>query len=123
MRKSQIDRDPPRLLFGKTIGVDAGQSLNQPSLAVIDVSGRSDEHVFDFGNGGHGVGSLLVGEYDIVKGMEQDPIECFLHLRRSESVVQERRSIGPASPQREAGLNRFLALPVQRCTISSVPSW
>ena len=42
-RKAEVDGDPARFFFGKSVGVDAGQCANQAGLAMIDVA-RSPEH-------------------------------------------------------------------------------
>lgn len=42
--EAKIDGEPAALLVGQTIGVDARQGLHQERLAVIDVSGRRDDH-------------------------------------------------------------------------------
>src|SRR5262247_3231523 len=44
-RESEIDRDAAGLLFGKTVGVGAGQRLDQRGLAVVDVPGGTDDDV------------------------------------------------------------------------------
>ena len=43
-REPDVDRDPPRLLLRQTIGVHAGQRPHQRGLAVVDVSGGSEDH-------------------------------------------------------------------------------
>ncbi len=42
--EAEIDAQPPRLLLGQTVGVDARQRLHELRLAVIDVSGGGDQH-------------------------------------------------------------------------------
>ena len=44
IRKAEIDRDPPRLLFFQAIAIDAGQGFDQCRLAVIDVASGPDDH-------------------------------------------------------------------------------
>ena len=51
MGKAQIDRDPARFLFRQTIGIGAGQRLDQRTLAVIDVTGGGDDEVLTVGHG------------------------------------------------------------------------
>ncbi len=41
---AQLDRDAARLFLLQPIGVHAGKRLHQGCLAVVDVSGRSDDH-------------------------------------------------------------------------------
>jgi hypothetical protein len=43
-RKSQIDGDPPTLLFRQAVGVDSRQGANKRGLAVVDVPGGSDDY-------------------------------------------------------------------------------
>ena len=45
VRETQFDRDAALLFFFQSVRVDAGQSLDQTGLAVIDVSGRADDNV------------------------------------------------------------------------------
>ena len=46
MREAEIDRDTARLFLGQTIGVDAGQRLDQRGLPVIDVTGGRENEMF-----------------------------------------------------------------------------
>ena len=43
-REAELDRDAAPLLFGQSIGVDAGQRANERRLAVIDVPRGADDH-------------------------------------------------------------------------------
>ena len=45
----EVDRDAATLLLGQPVGVDAGQGANQGGLAVIDVTGGSDEEAIHGG--------------------------------------------------------------------------
>ena len=45
MSESQVDRDAAKLLFLQTVGIDAGQSLDQRAFAVVDMSCRADNYV------------------------------------------------------------------------------
>ena len=42
--KAEIDRNAALLLLRQSIGIDAGQRLDQGCLAVIDMAGRGDDH-------------------------------------------------------------------------------
>jgi hypothetical protein len=50
VREPQIDGDAARLFLLEPIGVGAGQREHERALAVVDVSGRSDNDVFDHGS-------------------------------------------------------------------------
>ena len=39
---AEVDRDPARLLFGKAVGVLAGERPDEPRLAVVDVTRSAD---------------------------------------------------------------------------------
>ena len=43
VREPKLDGDAARLLFLQSIGIDAGERLNQRALAVIDVTGGTDD--------------------------------------------------------------------------------
>jgi hypothetical protein len=43
VRESEVDGHAAALLFGKTIGVDPGESRDQGRLAVVDVAGSADD--------------------------------------------------------------------------------
>ena len=43
--KPELNRQTAFFLFGQTIGVHAGQCLDEQRLTVIDVSGGRDDHV------------------------------------------------------------------------------
>ena len=43
LRKTQINRDPAFFLLGQTVGVGAGQGLDQRRFAVIDVPRGADD--------------------------------------------------------------------------------
>ena len=45
IRKTQIDRDPPLLLFGHLVAVVAGHRLDESGFAVVDVSGGADDYI------------------------------------------------------------------------------
>ena len=47
VREAEIDRDAALLFFGQAIGVDAGQRFDERRLAVIDMTGRGDDHFFN----------------------------------------------------------------------------
>jgi hypothetical protein len=49
-----VDRDAPLLLLFQTIGVDPRQSLDERSLAVIDVAGCAGNDSLHGGNSKHG---------------------------------------------------------------------
>ena len=56
--KSNVNRDAAALLLFETIGVDAGESLNQRGLAVVDMSGGADDyrlHLRQYRRGGDGL--------------------------------------------------------------------
>ena len=40
--EAEIDRNPAKLFFGQTVGVDAGESPDQRGFAMIDVARGSD---------------------------------------------------------------------------------
>jgi hypothetical protein len=42
--KTEIDREAARLLLRQPVGVDAGQRANERRLAMVDMSGRRDDH-------------------------------------------------------------------------------
>ena len=44
--KAEIDSDAATLFFGETIGVDAGEGLDQRGLAVIDMAGGANDDRF-----------------------------------------------------------------------------
>jgi len=48
--KPEIDRDPARFLFRQSIGIGPRQRLDERTLAVIDVSGGSDNVVLTVGH-------------------------------------------------------------------------
>src|SRR5262249_19879797 len=48
-REPEVDGDPPLLLLGEAVGVDAGQRAHEGRLAVIDVAGRADEALSSHG--------------------------------------------------------------------------
>src|SRR5437870_1411748 len=50
--KAQINGNSAPLLFGQTVGIFAGQSADQRTLAVIDVSCCADDYRSHLGNGG-----------------------------------------------------------------------
>ena len=64
--EAQFDRDAPFFFFGKSVGVDAREGSNKRRLAVIDVSGGSQDEVGRHGwcFGGGGVGVSLGGTRD-----------------------------------------------------------
>ena len=41
--KAEIDRDATSFLFGKSIGIDAGESAHECALSVIDVTCRAND--------------------------------------------------------------------------------
>ena len=43
--EAEVDGDPARFLLGQAVGVGAGQRLDERGLAVVDVPGRSHDHV------------------------------------------------------------------------------
>src|SRR4051812_6804703 len=43
-RKPEIDGDAPPLFLGKPIGIDSGKRFDELCLAVINVSGGTDDH-------------------------------------------------------------------------------
>src|SRR5687768_9108430 len=48
--KAEVDGDAAAFLFGKAVGVDAGERAHERGLAVIDVARRSDD-AFSPGHG------------------------------------------------------------------------
>ena len=50
MRKSEINRDPSQFLFRKTIGVRAGERLDQRALAVIHMARRCHDEMLNAGH-------------------------------------------------------------------------
>src|SRR3954468_8037095 len=52
MGKAELDRNLTRLFFRESIGIDAGQGLDQRALPMIDVSRRSDDEMPGCVNGG-----------------------------------------------------------------------
>jgi hypothetical protein len=55
--EAELERDSSTLLLGKPVGVDAGESLDQRRLAVVDVPGGADDHARDRARGDVGAGS------------------------------------------------------------------
>jgi hypothetical protein len=49
--EAEVDGDAPRLLLGQSVGVDAREHADQGRLAVVDVSGRSQDHGRRVGRG------------------------------------------------------------------------
>jgi len=45
VRKAEVDADPALLLFLEAIGVDAGERPDQRGLAVVDVTGGSQDEL------------------------------------------------------------------------------
>lgn len=45
MREAQVDRDAARFFFRQTIGVGAGERLDQRCLAVIDMAGGGENEI------------------------------------------------------------------------------
>jgi hypothetical protein len=43
VRKPEVDRNPPPLLFFQAIGVDARKRADQGRLAVVDMPGSSND--------------------------------------------------------------------------------
>ncbi len=64
--EAQFDGDAPFFFFGKSVGIDASEGSNERRLAVIDVSGGSQDEVGRHGwrFGGGGVGGSLGGTRD-----------------------------------------------------------
>ena len=48
MGKAQLDGDAPLFFLQQTVGVDAGQSLDQHGLAVVHMARRADDHMLHF---------------------------------------------------------------------------
>jgi hypothetical protein len=44
MRETQIDRNSAALLFFQSVGIDAGEALNQRGLAMINVPSGPDNN-------------------------------------------------------------------------------
>ena len=44
--EAEVDRDLARFFFGQTIGVRAGERLDERALAVVDVAGGRDNEMF-----------------------------------------------------------------------------
>jgi hypothetical protein len=44
--EAQLDGDAPLLLLLEPVAVDPGQGLDERRLAVVDVTGRTDHHLF-----------------------------------------------------------------------------
>ena len=45
MGKSQFDGDPALLLLLQTVGIDAGEGLDESGLAVVDMARGADDQV------------------------------------------------------------------------------
>ena len=45
MREAEIDRDAALALLLEPVGVDTGQRFDQRRLAVIDVTGGTEDHI------------------------------------------------------------------------------
>ena len=48
--KAEFDGDPPALLLGQRVGVNAGQGLDESGLAVVDMPGRADDDLSRLGH-------------------------------------------------------------------------
>jgi hypothetical protein len=42
--EAKVDREAARLLFRQAVGIDAGERAHQRGLAMVDMSGRRDDH-------------------------------------------------------------------------------
>ena len=97
--ESEVDGDAAALLFGKPIGVNAGQGANQRRLAVVDMAGGSDDD--RSGRIRHSEGSNKISDLRLLDSeAAQKRSEVRIETRRHGPQIQQNRIVRNATDDR-----------------------